>query len=43
MLRIDDKNELINWFTTKEGSQEKIDAVKIVVQKTMQLPICKIN
>src|SRR5690606_40524375 len=29
-----DKAELINWFASKEGGQEKIEAVKSLFQKT---------
>ncbi len=30
----DDKMELLNWFSSKEGGEEKIEAVKTLFQKT---------
>lgn len=30
----DDKTELLNWFSSKEGGQEKIEAVKALFEKT---------
>lgn len=30
----DDKTELLNWFSSKEGGQEKIEAVKSLFEKT---------
>lgn len=29
-----DKTELLNWFSSKEGGQEKIEAVKLLFEKT---------